>query len=84
MESVEIDADEKAGQVVEPASEMQVSDMVNAALRKRTAPILLTLALPSPVPPWEGPVDWSHSNRAGPEVGVVEEQKGPVRRLLVE
>lgn len=31
MESVEIDADENDGQVVEPAREIQVSDMVTAA-----------------------------------------------------
>lgn len=37
MESVEIDADEKDGQVVEPASEMQDSDMVIAAPRRKSA-----------------------------------------------
>lgn len=32
--SVDIDADEKAGQVVEPAREMHVSDMVNGTAEK--------------------------------------------------
>lgn len=35
VESVEIDADEKDGQVVEPASEMQVSDMMSARASRK-------------------------------------------------
>lgn len=69
VESVEIDADEKAGQVVEPASEMQVSDMVNATPDRKSVTLFLTFALPSPVPQREGPVDWVHSRRAAREIG---------------
>lgn len=57
VESVDMDADEKDGQVVEPASEMQVSDMVTAALRRRSAALCLASALPGPVPQRESPVD---------------------------
>lgn len=50
MESVDIDADEKDGQVVEPASEMQVSDMMPASCsQKRSAALLRTSSLPSPI-----------------------------------
>lgn len=46
MESVDIDADEKDGQVVEPASEMQVSDMMSASSSQmRSAALLQTSAL---------------------------------------
>lgn len=50
MESVDIDADEKDGQVVEPASEMQVSDMMPASCsHKGSAALLRTSSLPSPI-----------------------------------
>lgn len=57
VESVDIDADEKDGQVVEPAREIQVSDMMAATSRKRSAALFLTFALPRPVPWREVPVD---------------------------
>lgn len=58
VESVDIDADEKAGQVVEPASEMQVSDMMPASCsHKRSAALLRTSSLPGPILQGEESVD---------------------------
>lgn len=47
MESVDIDADEKAGQAVDPSREMQVSDM--AALGTNDESVAQNVTSPGPV-----------------------------------